>query len=377
MKQLAGLLLCLSLLSSCTKKHLSNDELLLGDWVQQTRTDKYLYSESGPPDFSIPGFSFYKNHTFDNKDGYFKHIKDGSWGKDVYLGSLSKFSTKKDSLFLFRPDSNKWYGYKLIELNDDNLTFGRDGSNVSYKHLSSKETSTPEFDEIILSTSDCFGPCPVSDIIIKKNGDVFFDGYLYTILTGLFEGKISTGGYRQLQNNFRKTDFGDLIDNYTSRISDSQTITTTFVKDGRIYKTVSDYARQAPELFRWAYVPLEYLYQTVPLRKVSKPDFLPLLDVLTKATYELKNGDKVAGLNRSEAFLLCDYIRNGKISNNSVKVRFKLHPRWENHSFYNIDTDGRYFIFLNNGKPVTIDIGFNFYDVNEKIWMWRKATEND
>jgi hypothetical protein len=30
---------------------------------------------------------------------------------------------------------------------------------------------------------------------------------------------------------------------------------------------------------------------------------------------------------------------------------------------------------LVNGKSITIDIGFNFYDVNAKNWIWRKVDE--
>jgi hypothetical protein len=32
---------------------------------------------------------------------------------------------------------------------------------------------------------------------------------------------------------------------------------------------------------------------------------------------------------------------------------------------------------LKKATTVTIDIGFNFYDVNAKNWKWQKATKDD
>jgi hypothetical protein len=47
------------------------------------------------------------------------------------------------------------------------------------------------------------------------------------------------------------------------------------------------------------------------------------------------------------------------------------------HKAHDINTDGRYYTFISNGKHTTIDIGFNFYDVNIKNWDWRKIEEYD
>jgi hypothetical protein len=83
-------------------------------------------------------------------------------------------------------------------------------------------------------------------------------------------------------------------------------------------------------------------------------------------------------LRQSETFLLFDYLRNGRISNNKFKTRFKLHTDYDPiNPLYDIDTDGRFYTFVVKGKPVTIDIGFNFYDVNAKNWVWGKADKYD
>ncbi len=256
MNRLFALLLFYLFFSSCTNKpnKQTNEKYITGDWVLVEHKDD---ARSAVPDFYMPGFSFYTNHTFDNKTGFFKYVKDSLWGKQYYLGSISKFRLTNDSLFLFRPDDSKWYSYKILELSSDFLKFGKNGVTKSYKRINTSKNETPSFDQIILSTSDCFGPCPVSNTIINANGTVVFEGEMFTIHTGLFTGNIPKEKYDQLQGNFRKIDFDDLKNEYSSGITDMQTICTTFVRDGKIYKSVSDYAGLAPYLFRWGYVPLE------------------------------------------------------------------------------------------------------------------------
>lgn len=72
-----------------------------------------------------------------------------------------------------------------------------------------------------------------------------------------------------------------------------------------------------------------------------------------------------------------NYLRNGRMTNHNFVARFKMHGFFEIHKSPEFNTDGRYYTFLFEGKPITIDIGFNFYDVNAKNWIWKKANEYD
>jgi hypothetical protein len=379
MNRLISILSLCLLFSSCTnsQRQLDNEKNILGDWVKVRKTHKYN-PNSVPvevpelPDFYAPGFTFYPDHTFDNKLGYFK---DG-YHRTVYLGTNSKFKISGDSLALFWPDSSKWYHYKLVKLTVDSLQFDFEGAITTFKHFLIKKNQTPQFDKIVIATSGCFGSCIVSNTIINSDGVVIFKGQYNAQNKGLFTGKVSKEKFQQLQDNFRKTNFDSLENSYRSGWTDDQTITTTFVKDGKIYKSVSDYGRRAPYLFTWAYIPLEYLYQTIPLNDNKYTGPIPGFDSVSHS-YLKKNGMDMI-LKKSETFLLFDYLRTGKISSNNFKPRFKLHIDYDLiTSLYDVDTDGRYYKFIVNGKPVTIDIGFNFYDVNTKNWVWRKAGEYD
>jgi hypothetical protein len=103
---------------------------------------------------------------------------------------------------------------------------------------------------------------------------------------------------------------------------------------------------------------------------------IPLFIDIT--TSKLKKGNMVLDLTQSETFLLSDYLKKGKITINNFRPRFILHfDHDEINTLYEVDTDGRFFKFLVADKPVTIDIGFNFYDVNAKNWQWRRSNKYD
>jgi hypothetical protein len=377
MNRLLLLLIIFLLVSSCSKKQkqLDNERLILGDWVSVDSKDYMLQ----PPFFLIPGYTFYTNHICDNKSGYFKNNRTSFYGQGkslapLYLGSLSKFKIITDSLMIFNLESGKWNGSKIIQLSADSLKLEIAGRVSIYKHLLPVKYKSAQFDKIILSSSDCFGPCPITNTIINSDGTIIFKGVAFTSEKRLFTGIIPQEEYQRLQDNFCKANIDSLNTKYEAEWTDDQTITTTFVKNGKIYKTVYDYGRKAPYLFEWAYAPLMYLYQVNSLKKALYPEFMSESFVTDS---KLRKGDSIMELKQSESFLLFDYLRKGKVYTGNFKPKFKLHKYLDHSLFYDIKTDGRFYTFLVKGKPVTVDIGFNFYDANAKNWQWRKADKYD
>lgn len=368
------LLICL-LICSC-KEHLvqsANEKNILGDWVRVSNPvpinkDSIILEL---PDIRRSGFSFYTDHTFDNKTGYLKRTDSTT----VYLGTKSTYKITSDSLKLLNQDSNRWESYKLIKLTPDTLQFRLWNRLSTFKHYNIKKYSNIDFDKIVLSTSGCYGSCPIMSIILNNDGSVVFKGMGHTGKKGSFIGKITREQFQRLQNDFFTTNFDSLQNSYRGSWTDDETISTTFIKNDKIYKTVHDYGRQAPYLFTWAYIPIRYLYQHMALKAISQPTFFPRFNELRGSDFRL-NGS-IAVMTESETFLLFDYLRNGQVSNSDFKSRYKLHVEFSDFPYYDIDTDGRLYKFIVNGKPITIDIGFNFYDVNVKNWQWRKITEYD
>ncbi len=359
----------LALVLSCTKKHQpTREESILGNWVEVKVFQVTAHPYTGRPfKYVKPGFTFYKDNTFENNLGYFRD--DTVLNRQFYLGNLGKFKIKGDSLTLTSADGSYEDKYWLLTLNADTLKIEQDSVVTIFKHYEKKISKTPPFDKIILSSSGCYGTCPAINMMIDANGNVLFGGMMYTTHNGWYTGKITTALYNRLQDNFRQVDFDTLKTAYHAGWTDDQTICMTFVKDNKIYKSVLDYGCQAPCFFIWARTPLEYLYQTIKLSKAAKTGSIPEFTVLRKVNSKIT--DSIIRLMYSEQFLLTDYLHHGKkVTPAAFKPKFKL-----TDDFYTktpINTDGRYYTFTLNGKQETIDLGFNFFDVNNKTLTWQK-----
>jgi hypothetical protein len=374
MNRLASFIFLIVLMSSaCHNKQVLSQKNILGDWIQvpnppSAKKEKLVLE---PPGLERAAFSFYADDVFDNKDGYLKRTDS----TDIYLGNRSKYRITNDSLYLLNPADSKWESCKLIKLTSDTLQFNLLGRIATFKQYKPVNYKNPDFDKIILATSGCYGSCPIMSIILNNDGTVLFRGLAYTDKKGIYAGKISIEKFQMLQRNFFATKIDSLKNNYSARWTDDETITTTFVKDGKIYKTVGDYGHQAPRPFTWAYIPLRYLYQYIKLTPNTAPAFFPRFNEARGSSFR-KDG-RIVPHTESETFLLFDYLRNGKQVDVRFNSRFKLHVELSNFPYYDINTDGRYYTFITNGKPTTIDIGFNFYDINIKNWEWRKIEEYD
>lgn len=369
-KAIIAILLC-TLIFSCTGNHrATKQDYILGNWVEVKTISEQKHGVVIPKYYLhvALGLTFNNDNTYENKSGYF-HI-DTTTKKETYLGNFGRYQIRRDSLLLFPLHSGNPETFKILALNTDSLQLDQDSVITTFKHYTIKKSTAPVFDKIILSTTACFGTCPVSNMMISADGTVLFDGEIYSSIQGFNKGKITTAAYTQLMNNFRQINFDTLKTEYYSSWTDQPTVYVTFIKDNKIYKSVRDYGRSAPYLFEWACLPLQHLYQTISLHKLPKPDSLPSFEILS--LYNNKN-DSVVRLKYSEQFLLSCYLRNGKIIDNSAfKPRFKLKGS-DNNSI--TKTDGRYYSFMLGKKEETIDIGFNFFDVNRKNWKWEKPDE--
>jgi hypothetical protein len=107
--------------------------------------------------------------------------------------------------------------------------------------------STLEFDQIIFSSSGCYGSCPIIDLSITRSNEVFFQGEGYVEPLGFYESQIDNGLTSYIFNKFEKSNIKDLSNNYSANHSDDESIITTFIKNGKIVKTINYYGIVGPK----------------------------------------------------------------------------------------------------------------------------------
>ncbi len=406
-----GYILILTLyLFSCQEK--GTKDLIVGNWKLAPTTEQQIDIEESatlqlePPELSLPpppgipyrgiSFTFLNDSVVDTRREYYKVTRSYTEGREYrFLGTTTKYKIVGDSLKIYNLTDSVWESGKLITmLTDDTLTLtGSDGKKMVFLRNEYILDKDPLFDQIALSSSGCFGSCPIINIIIKSSGDVVYYGEMYVDKLGFYETHISEEEFSRIESEFRKADILKLKKEYSVSWTDDEAISTTFCNRDTIINSIEDYGKAGPDELVWAYPSLRYLFQDLQLRKIDSTQLPPYLDL---HFFKFEIGNEVCALTQSESFLLWDYLRKGKIAQFSFEetftLRFVRNYTWspsyhEIENPYNkekeemvkkIVTDGRYYTFdLVGQKPLTIDIGFNYLSVNNKTFQFREKNGYD
>jgi len=370
--------LIIFVLCSCQKnndRQLNKD--ILGEWsyLKIENQNKTTLEPPIPPppsfDGNIKGYVFLENNICENKSGYFKRI-GGHEIKDmteIFLGTKTKYKIEHESLKILDLSSRAWEDQKIHSIIGDTLTIKiSDKIFAKYTRVKYKINSNEDYDKIIISSSGCYGSCPISNISIDNNGNIFYYGQHFNSKNGFFKSNITKGEYQTLQTNFKKADIKRLEDHYESGWTDDETITVTFIKNNRIVKSISDYGRDSPPLLIWAYIPVRYLYQQIKLvpLKIKKP-------LLSIGSISFNKGNQIFDLKKSESFYLLTEILKGKETAYKCENRYQIEFWNEEDKKEIINTDGRYFKF----RDRVIDIGYNFLAVNNLTARFRQKNKYD
>lgn len=363
------------ILTSCKRNTNNYDSKIIGDWCV-IEDHKQKYDEKGhafpPPPISQNnlklGYSFMENGIYEYKLGFYRYIKEDKNNNNykLFLGNESKYDVEDDSLKLLDISSTKWNSYKIMSINSDTLTI-LDSEGKLLQFLKKKKTfdQSLKFDKVIISSSGV--RYPVSNISIDKNGDVTYKGLFSSYPTGLYQSKFDPELFTKIQNDFQKANWSQLNEYYDAGYTDGETVSVTFVKNNKILKTITDYGKESPIEFCWAYTPLRFFHQKLKLTKITKDNsYIDFRNI----TFEIKN--QLCDLTDSESFYLMTLLLDAKENNLNFEKKYTI-VYWANNRYKKILSDGQRFQFqLENGETKTIDLGFDFLKKNNLIKRFRK-----
>ncbi|MNK44135.1 hypothetical protein D3C87_628580 [compost metagenome] len=368
MKTFYQILLLTVILVSCkSEKQKQFEKNILGEWnfvknveLKQESTKQIIEEPPSPFLRNLGGFIFKSNGTLIDKVGFFDFDegKSREERRIFYKGDSTKYEIADDSLKIFNPIEKSWNKYKLISISNDTLTLQKNQDYyLKYYKPTYKPNPNETFDKIIISSSGCYGTCPIMSIEFNKNGKVFYLGEKYNTVNGFYTSTISKLEYEKIENSFKKANIMKLKKSYSTHITDSNTITITFVKNNKIIKTVSDYASQAPSELIMAYRKAIFKYQKIRLSKIDTNKGFAY-----STSFTMDGSKKHIFLSQSESFLLLNEILNGRMVKVDFNGKYKM-------TFYDginletefiIDTDGRFYKYQNQ----VYDIGYNFIEIN-------------
>ena len=373
-------LILIFILVSCKQKSTNDYEnKIIGEWkyvkelVKPNKNGNFIPL---PPFVNQEvGYEFNSDGKFDYKLGFYKYIKgdENHQSQNIYLGNTSNYKIEDDSLKLYDLSSKKWGSYKIASIKFDTLKIiNSEGKIDKFYKLNYKLDNSKSFDKIIISSTGCFGRCPVTDIEIDKSGDVIFKGGYCSSIKGNFKSKISKELFSKINLSFLKSNWTNLENEYNSNWTDDETVYVTFVKNGKIIKTIEDYGRKAPTEFIWAYTPIRFLQQNIKL------EIIVIDTTLFDFNYiGFKKKDLVCNLTKSESFYLKNLLSKSSITEKSFVEKYIM-EYLSNDIKKKIITDGRYYkIEKNNGEFIIFDLKYNFLEQNNLAQRFRKVTEYD
>jgi len=365
-------------------------ENISGDWEIIIEKVSSINDLPRPLPFYWPQGMTISNDSIEFYSGFYKEDKDSTTGKrtSLYLGNLVPYKTDKDSIIIKNPITENWdFKWRFVSRKNDTLQLAfNDSTIIRYKKLSYNLDVLPDFDQIIYSSSGCYGTCPIVDISISKEGAVKFQGEGYVKSLGFYSGKLDTMTTKYIFNKFRRANPLKLQDDYSVGHTDDQSLTTTYIQNGKIVKTIHDYGMAGTNELIWAYIPISNIHTSIKLDSLPFDEpFYPKLHYFT-----FKKDDLILPLEKSESFYLWTELEKSKQTEVKFKSKYKLSfrgnytywgpdPNEARHHKYEIKsvtTDGQYFKFeFENQQSLTYDLGYDFIDRNFKPTDFRIPNE--
>jgi hypothetical protein len=320
----------------------------------------------------LEGYEFQDNGICHKKRGYYKKIRSRIPGMEnasgdrterittYFLGTETKYKIDGDVLSIFDLTDSAWQEAIILRLSNDTLSLQlSDNTTTNFVRTRYQFDTTQLFDEVVVSTSGCFGTCPITSTLISQSGEVVYYGEQHTIHNGLYRFTLTKEEYNKVRSDFAKAKFNELEKTYEADWTDDEEITITFLKHGKIVKSITDYGKVGPNELFWAYTPVRSMYQLKVLDSITTSP-----SVLGQPREFMSSIQSALDLSKSETFYLWNLLRQSTEVNVPFVKKYSIGFD-EGYEIRKLETDGRYFAFeTSGGKRITFDIGFNYFEIN-------------
>jgi len=312
-----------------------------------------------PTEYKL-GYEFYENDSCDYKGGFFKWHETKDFEERFYefIGVKTSYKIEKETLKIYDKNNNKWTNYHISDIKNDTLKVRVDDSTFQlFSKVYKKSKLKDKVDAIIVSSSGCYGSCPISDFYIKSDGYAIFNGKKYNSKNGYYLAKGTQTDFENILSLFERCQIDSMQNEYQATHTDDECVSVTFIKDNKIVKTVSDYGQVSQTEFIWAYTQSRFYYQKLNLVSAKNID-----TILPKEIYGFQTTNQIIRLEDSERFYLgLEFAKALKVPSIKKNLTFQAQG-WNGEGYDKIETDGK----LIKYKGSTYDIGYNFIEKNLK-----------
>lgn len=395
MKVYILLLMATVALFSC-KENLTkqNQELIIGDW--------YPLDIGYVPENQI-GYQFTKENLCINKTGFYSYfypdgtrlghygsgINDSAWFCDYHgqndfpfgfdpllyninraYGNKTTYLINEDTLEIFDPAKEKWMKYHIQFQGQDTLKLTYWYEDFKYNTTDwftrtsfHERDSAFKIDQLIFCIS---ASCYTGEkyLLIRRDGLFFSYGYYKT--DEFFIARMQPREFERIETLFKQSNITEIVDSFQS-IGYFPTFDSfiTLVNIDHEMSTIENPIGRTPNEFQWAYLSGVFLPDVIKeLKPYYENEHPPLLTQMGDFRNIIIRGRNGRILYMPERFYLGVLLCYAKqVKNVAFEPKYNLSLIPDKRAF--MQTDGRYFRYINNeGKEITLDIGFNFIEVN-------------
>lgn len=311
------------------------------------------------------GYTFYTDSVCDYMPGYISKERslDGKNVQTKYLGTRTGYRLAGNKLGIFNKRENSWQYFHIKDIGATKMTL-LSGDSIQYLFSRTEEPKAEKisYDQIILSASGCMGSCPSNIISVKESGEVVYYGIKYNTINGVYSARLDQNIFKEIKSSFSRLPISTLKEEYIIPVKDAEEITVTFIRDGKIVKTIRDNYQQAPHEFYWAYSSLRYLYQNLAADTLSsRLGLIPFTSMLVEST------NKRFLLRGAEAFHLWYLLMNRAETRESFEEVYQIQNMGKDE-MKKMSSDGRFFRIVDEqGTSKTYDLGFDFFTRNDLL----------
>jgi len=361
--------------------------------------------------FSLIGYEFKENGMCENKAGYYEYADTDAFmityperkrpwksrtqhpllNNILYsYGTTTYYTMSDDTLSIYNPSLRQFEKRKVFFSSKDTMILSDASNQEEFVRKKYIMQDSLLFDKIIIFFPETRYKSP-RYYSLSQNGDFVMYYYNQYSIGTMVYAKTKREDFEKMELAFRKSNFKNLTDTieyYDNKYKRSILIdgssglefaSMTTVSNNKIFTIEEVFSIDFDEKeFYWAY--LNSLFYPERMQFDQPPYFKELFrwefvspDEGTFANFAITRNDSILYLCNTEAFHLITLL------DDAVETDTDFTPTYQLKGFlYDkeaVETDGRFFRYKRYGKPVTLDLGFNFIKVNDWDKYLRKKNE--
>ncbi|MDM1548218.1 hypothetical protein HX096_10175 [Empedobacter falsenii] len=346
------------------------EEHLQGDW------SKEFYDKTNNDPNELPSIFFNINNIYKFSsdtiyDSNHFSIYNEKTNDFEYLGYKANFKIKNSVVYWYNTASKKDIEFGKVEkLSKDTIFF----EHFMLVRNKVKQQFNNAFDAIIVTSSGCYGSCPIYNYRLESNGDIIYAGEKFTQIKGVYAGQINKEYFNYFKNKLNQINLNQTDNQYTNNATDGNFEEIVFIKNNQVTKRISFYMNDGPPKVKQLLDILRAMHYYIEDKKTYHyKDYFSIINPFTNT----KEVNLEEFSDYQSFYLWTELMKHPskpfQFKQKTFKINKFISKFWDSEyeeispkSLETIETDGQQFQIKFKDSPIQYyDLGYNFLENND------------